>query len=304
MGPIRGCQRWRRMTEFLIGVKMLNICLRWGLESGLVEHEALLSGHGVEHGIQPRLIGNGGDHRLHAALELLLVVAVLRRHGRLSISIRAVKVHSLELLGCGICRGIGHVDKLLLEASLLFGKIMVCRHQFAVEVWVNIVSVMFAFNLHGGRSEDLFRERVHLAGAVHVWLAFGKVGANGGVRDATAERGVLLLSMAVQAESGDVLLELRGWSRQRWEARRLWGGPKTLEHMTAAGPGSRHRVGGLVLVNGVDVVGRPDAQVFDMGAFATRSEARRGHPEAVTEGVLAVVSHLSETACVQTHFLG
>ena len=72
--------------------------------------------------------------------------------------------------------------------------------------------------------------------------------------------------------------------------------------MAAAGTRSRHRVGRMIFVDCMDFCGWSYTQVFDVGPFATRSKAGSRQAEAIAKGTWIVVSHLSKTACVQTHF--
>lgn len=59
-----------------------------------------------------------------------------------------------------------------------------------------------------------------------------------------------------------------------------------------------------VFINGRDLSGWSNAQSFDVGCFATRREARSWVTEAIAKAVtksIVIVSHLSETTCVETH---
>lgn len=194
------------MTQFLISMDLLAT----GLRSSLVKDKVLLSGHGIVHSVEPWLVRDSRDDGLHAALKLLLIVSILRRHRRLSVSVHAVEAHSLKLLRSSVSGGVGNVNKLLLQTPLLLSEIVICRHEFAVEIRIDLISIMLTLNLYSRWSKDLFRQGIHLIGAVEVRLAFGEVGANRGLRYPTSERIVLFLRLIVQAKR-NVWLKLCRW---------------------------------------------------------------------------------------------
>ena len=71
--------------------------------------------------------------------------------------------------------------------------------------------------------------------------------------------------------------------------------------MRTTGPWGRVEASLLGLVDGRDVAGRSNTKSFDMRSLSTGGKPRSWNTETICEGVVVVVSNLSEAASVYTH---